>query len=169
MKLTNNSQKADAIADAYTRRTKARAHYVVLADAGDEDARDEILRIDGEQVKLRAEALRLKAERAGNSDPAGTRASRYHDAVEHTAAIERGFFADLGRLGWYQQTSPEVRREIEERASRSVRDSFGEYAARHCRRLLGGPRRPPQPLARARSPSRWFHDEGASDVNANRS
>ncbi len=137
MKLTSNSQKADVIADAYTLRAKAREHYATLADAGDEHARDEIRRIGVELEKLRTEALRLKAERAGNSDPAGTRASRYHDAVEHTAAVERGFFADLGRLGWYQQTSPEVRREIEERASRSVRDSFGEYAARHCRRLLG--------------------------------
>jgi hypothetical protein len=137
MKLTNNSQKADAIADAYTQRTKAREHYATLADAGDEHARDDIRRIDRELGKLRAEALKLKDERAGNSDPAAVEARRYHGAVEHTAAVERGFFADLGRLGWYQQPSPEVRREIEERASRSVRDSFGEYAARHCSRLLG--------------------------------
>ncbi len=137
MKLTSNSQKADVIADAYTQRTKAREHYATLADAGDEHARDEIRRLGGELEKLRAEALKLKAERAGNSDPAAVEARRYHDAVEHTAAVERAFFADLGRLGWYQQTSPEVRRELEARVLDYIRDSFGEYAARHCRRLLG--------------------------------
>jgi hypothetical protein len=136
MKLTN-TRKADAIADAYTTRARARERYATLADAGDEHAVDEIRRIDRELGKLRAEALRLKGERAGNSDPAAVEARRYHDAVEHTAAIERAYFADLGRLGWYQQTSPEVRREIEERALGYIRDSYGEHAARHCRRLLG--------------------------------
>ncbi len=131
------ANKLDAVTKAYTTRVRARERYATLADAGDEHARDEIRRIDGEQVKLRVEALRLKAERAGSSDAAGSRASRYHDAITHTRRIEAEFHQDLGRLGWYQQPSPEVRREIEERASRSVRDSFGEYAARHCRRLLG--------------------------------
>ncbi len=131
-----NEQKTDAVGEAFTQRTKAREHYTVLAEAGDEHARDEIRRIGVELEKLRAEALRLKAERAGNSDPAAVEARRYHGAVEHTAAIERDFFADLGRLGWYQQTSPEVKREIEERALGYLRDSYGEAAARHCRRLL---------------------------------
>jgi hypothetical protein len=136
MELTNNSQKADVIADAYTQRMEARERYAVLARAGDEDARDDILRIDRELGKLRAEALRLKAERAGNSDPAAVEARRYHDAVIHTRRIEAEFHQDLGRLGWYQQTSPQVRREIEERALAYGRDSYGEHAAQHCRRLL---------------------------------
>ncbi len=131
------ANKLDAVTKAYTTRVRARERYATLADAGDEHARDEIRRIGVELERLRAEALKLKAEREGSSDAAGTRASRYHDAVEHTAAVERGFFADLGRLGWYQQTSPEVRREIEERVLDYVRGSYGEYAARHCRRLLG--------------------------------
>jgi len=144
MELTNNSQKADVIAEAFTQRTKARERYAVLAEAGDEDARQKLRGTDRELAKLRAEALRLKAERAGNSDPAAVEARRYHDAVEHTTAIERDFFADLGRLGWYQQTSPEVRREIEERALGYVEEAHGPYAARHCRRLLG-----PSPAAAA--------------------
>ena len=37
MKPTSNSQKSDVIADAYTRRTKAREHYTTLAGAGDEE------------------------------------------------------------------------------------------------------------------------------------
>ncbi len=143
MKPTN-TRKSDVIADAYTQRTKAREHYAVLARAGDEDARDDILRIDRELEKLRVEALRLKAEREGSSDAAGTRASRYHDAITHTRRIEAEFHQDLARLGHPQQTSPEVRREIEERALGYVRDSYGEPAARHCRRLLG-----PTPAAAA--------------------
>jgi hypothetical protein len=63
MKLTNNAQKSDAINEAYTQRMEAREHYAVLAArAGDEEARDDILRIDRELEKLRAEALKLKAE-----------------------------------------------------------------------------------------------------------
>jgi hypothetical protein len=62
MKLTNNAQKSDAINEAYTQRMEAREHYAVLARAGDEEARDDILRIDRELEKLRAEALKPKAE-----------------------------------------------------------------------------------------------------------
>jgi small-conductance mechanosensitive channel len=130
------ANKLDAVTKAYTTRVRARERYATLADAGDEHARDEIRRIGGELERLRAEALRLKAERAGSSDAAGSRASRYHDAIGHTRRIEAEFHQDLGRLGWYQQTASEVRREIEERALAYVRDNYGEHAARHCRRLL---------------------------------
>ncbi len=74
MKLTNNAQKSDAINEAYTQRMEAREPYAVLADAGDEDARQKLRGTDLELEKLRAEALRLKAERAGNSDPAAVEA-----------------------------------------------------------------------------------------------
>ncbi len=127
-------KKALAVAEAYTKRLKVRGYYADLADAGDEDARRELQRVERDLEALRAEDRRLKAERTGGA--AAEEAARRHDAVAHTRKIEDEFTQDLARMGWYQQPSPEVRRQIEEKALAYVRGSYGEPAADRCRGLL---------------------------------
>lgn len=127
-------QKLEAVAEAYTKRLKARAHYAELADAGDEDAQRKLPRIERDLERLKAEDRRLKAERSGGA--AAEEAARRHDAVAHTRKIEDGFTQDLARMGWYQQPSPEVRRQVEEKALAYVRGTYGEPAAERCRGLL---------------------------------
>jgi hypothetical protein len=90
-------------------------------------------------ARFEQEDARLKAERSGGSaakEPGREvlASVRYRDAVDHTRKIEDEFDRDLARMGWYQQPSPEVRREIEEKAFAGVRELHGESAAEHSAR-----------------------------------
>lgn len=135
-----NRQKTDAVNEAYTKRMKAREHYAELADVGDEDARRKLAGTDRALGRLQAEARRLAAERSGHVAGEGSdamRASeRYHDAIEHTRRIEEEFRQDLARLGHTDGHTPKVSRQIEEQALGYIRESYGEPAADHCRRML---------------------------------
>ncbi len=132
--------KALAVAEEYTKQVKAREIYATLADAGDEDERRKLEKTDRILDRLKAEDRRLEAERRGSEagDPATEEAARYRRALDHTRRIEDGFDRDLARMGWYQQPSPSVRREIEETALAGVRDLHGEHATEHCRGVLDG-------------------------------
>ncbi len=127
-------QKLEAVAEAYTKRFKVRAHYAELADAGDEDAQRKLPRIERDLERLKAEDRRLKAERSGGA--AAEEAARRHDAVAHTRKIEDEFHQDLARLGHGDDHTPAVRRQIEEKALAYVRGAYGEPAADRCRGLL---------------------------------
>ncbi len=50
-------QKILAVAEAYTKRFKLRDHYAELADAGDEDARRKLQKIERRKGVRRAENL----------------------------------------------------------------------------------------------------------------
>ncbi len=144
MELTNE-QKTAAVREEYTKRMKAREIYAELADVGDEDARRKLEKTDDALRKLSAEAARLEAERRGASDPLLKEAGRRRAAEQHTRAIEDGFHADLARMGHGDGHTPDVRRQIEEKALAYVRDHHGEPAAEYCRRLLA-PEEPDSPL-----------------------
>jgi hypothetical protein len=136
-----NEQKALAVADAHERLLAERPHWATLAELLDDPGAEERLgSIDRALGKLKEEAARLEAERSGVSAGAESRevldSARYRDALDHTRKIEDEFDRDLARMGWYQQTSAEARREIEERALSGVGELYGEHAAEHCRRLL---------------------------------
>ncbi len=136
-----NERKALAVADAHERLLAERPHWATLAELLDDPGAEERLgKIDRALGKLKEEAARLEAERSGVSAVAESRealdSARYREAVDHTRKIEDEFDRDLARIGWYQQTSAEARREIEETALSGVVELYGEHAAGHCRRLL---------------------------------
>src|SRR5215211_2917821 len=108
-----NTQKTDAVRAAYQRLLDERPGWATLAEVlKDPEAERMLAHIDRGLAKLRAEDARLKAELAGTSDPA----AHFHEAIEHTRRIEAEFRQELARMGHPHQTSPAVRRQIEETA-----------------------------------------------------
>ncbi len=136
-----NEEKALAVADAHERLLAERPRWATLTELLDDPGAEERLgRIDRALGKLKAEAARLKAERSGVSAVAESREAldsvRYREAVDHTRKIEDEFDQDLARMGHGDGHTPDVRRQIEERALSAVRVLHGEHAAEHCRRRL---------------------------------
>lgn len=83
-----------------------------------------------------SQSEREEGGEGGEADSALRESERYRAALDHTRRIEDEFRQDLARMGHPRQPSPEVRREIEEKALAYVQDHYGEHAAAHCRRLL---------------------------------
>ena len=129
-------QKADAVAVAHERLLAERPGWATLAEVlGDREAKEKLARIDRGLERLAAEARRLAAERRGGGAGPPEAASRA--AMEaHTRKIEDGFHQDLARLGHAGDHTPAVRRQIEAEALGYVRETYGEHAAEHCRKLL---------------------------------
>ncbi len=142
--------KALAVADAHERLLAERPHWATLAEVLRIPLAQRMLEeIDRGLAKFKAEARMLEAERIGSSAGEGSEAvrdsERYRAALDHTRRIEDGFHADLARMGHGDGHTPDVRRQIEEKALAYVRDHHGEPAAEYCRRLLA-PEEPDSPL-----------------------
>lgn len=116
----------------------------IAAELGDEKAKAERERAREEAQAAEAEASRLSEEWAGARSAVQAadhrerveERRRYAEAVRHTEEVENYCHAQLAAQGFQQQSSGEVRDEIEADVMEAVRTRYGDSAVEHCREYL---------------------------------